>query len=400
MSRILIISPVPTHPTSAGNRARILTFAQTLMESGHTVFFMHLAPKGPDSNEARTFWKDAYYHVPYEAPSVKKFRRLLNALRRRVGFRRLTRLGIDDWYDPKLESSVSDCVNKKSIDTVVVEYVYLSRILLSLPKGILKVLDTHDVFANRDERYLANGLEPTWFSCSASQEAKGLNRADLVIAIQDLEAEYFKKACSRPVVTIGHPVTLIESEPALIVPGRILLIGSSNPINVASASWFISEVLPDVLKNCAQAELVICGNLCNELDQAKGVELRGRVDELAPIYATAQVVVNPTLFGTGLKIKSIEAMGYQRPLVTTECGAEGLKPKGLQGMLVARNKQEFSRNIISLLNDPESALEIGKRGYEFARQFNARIKQEITATFPWHAEESLRSAQRLGNTQP
>ena len=50
----------------------------------------------------------------------------------------------------------------------------------------------------------------------------------------------------------------------------------------------------------------------------------GRVDDLAELYRSARVVINPVLAGTGLKIKTVEALSRLRPIVTWPTGVEGL----------------------------------------------------------------------------
>ena len=65
------------------------------------------------------------------------------------------------------------------------------------------------------------------------------------------------------------------------------------------------------------AELAIAGSICEALSGHKDVVLMGMLDDLSTAYESAAIVVNPMQFGTGLKIKSLEAMSYSKPLVTT-----------------------------------------------------------------------------------
>jgi hypothetical protein len=52
----------------------------------------------------------------------------------------------------------------------------------------------------------------------------------------------------------------------------------------------------------------------------------GHVKDLGDCYARARVVVNPAAAGTGLKVKTVEALAHLRPIVAWPNGVDGLPP--------------------------------------------------------------------------
>ena len=48
------------------------------------------------------------------------------------------------------------------------------------------------------------------------------------------------------------------------------------------------------------------------------------VDNIVEFYKQGNIVVNPTLKGTGLKIKTIEAISYGKLVITSKHSSEGL----------------------------------------------------------------------------
>jgi glycosyltransferase involved in cell wall biosynthesis len=78
------------------------------------------------------------------------------------------------------------------------------------------------------------------------------------------------------------------------------------------------------------------------------------------------IVVNPVLYGAGLKIKTVEAFGYGLPLVTTEEGARGLPPEGRDACLIAANEDDFAACIATLASDLEMRRILGRAGSSFA----------------------------------
>ena len=65
--------------------------------------------------------------------------------------------------------------------------------------------------------------------------------------------------------------------------------------------------------------------LSNVITDQDGLVKLAEMQDMKPAYDSATLIVNPVLFGTGLKVKSIEALGYSKPLDTTSVGAEGLE---------------------------------------------------------------------------
>ena len=61
--KVLIVSPISTHPVSSGNRIRILRMAEVLGELGHEVHFLLL--KGTDDQvaAAEAYWGSRFHRI-------------------------------------------------------------------------------------------------------------------------------------------------------------------------------------------------------------------------------------------------------------------------------------------------------------------------------------------------
>src|SRR5690606_19927881 len=123
---------------------------------------------------------DRFIGVPYLRPPAR-LRRLARRVLKAAGSAHQYRFGIDEWYDPAIDRHARAFLSGVRPDAVMVEYVYLSKVLECFPDTVHKLLDTHDVFTDRHRRYLANGERPQWFSTSAREEARALGRAHTVI---------------------------------------------------------------------------------------------------------------------------------------------------------------------------------------------------------------------------
>ncbi|MEM7100797.1 MAG: glycosyltransferase [Pseudomonadota bacterium] len=370
MSNILIISPVPIHPNTAGNRARISTLVENLEELGHTVWFLHIEQETADVEAAANYWGERLVRVPYSKPKMPGWLGFLKRQAAKLGLGFGFNLPIDAWYDPKIDAYVDKTLASREFAAVFVEYVFFSKALERVARHVPRILDTHDVFANRYQFYQQQGMAPTWFSCTKSAEAKALNRASTVVAIQHNEATHFRNLSDTPVVTVGHSIPLNPQSWDRVVPKRLLMVGSANQINLQGLEWFVQKVLPIIRAQHPSTILAVAGSIGQNLAASDALEILGRVDDLGDTYAQAQIVINPMQFGTGLKIKSIEALAYRRPLVTTATGAEGLENGIGNGICLGETPQGFADHTNRLLGDIQACEVVADQGHQFLDELN------------------------------
>lgn len=67
-----------------------------------------------------------------------------------------------------------------------------------------------------------------------------------------------------------------------------------------------------------------------------------------------------------MRIKLAEALAAGRPVVTTTKGMEGMALTPGKHVLVADDEASFSHALLSLFEDPDKALSLGRAGREWA----------------------------------
>jgi glycosyltransferase involved in cell wall biosynthesis len=148
-------------------------------------------------------------------------------------------------------------------------------------------------------------------------------------------------------------------------------VGSQNSINVVAYRYFIEHVFPLLWKQLPQVNLLLAGRICEVVENHAGVVKLGPLDDLREAYALADVVVNPSQFGTGMNIKSIEALGYGMPLVTSHSGARGMDATEA-GFLVAESPQSFADAVARICCDPELGRALSRQALRYATDWNQR----------------------------
>ncbi len=382
--KLLIVSPTPTHPSCAGNRARILSMVEALAAMGLEIHFVHLARDPADEEAMAAYWGERYTKVKYAWPPKTPDANwsALGRVGRRL--RAWTTLGtyspynwdLDAWYNDTLDAHVQELHAKEHFDVVLAEYVFFSRSLLNFGGGVLKLIDTHDVFSNRFQQFLDNNETPVFFSTSPRNEGRGLDRADAVLAIQEREAEYFRTITRAQVINVGHLLPVRETQKATC-GANVLFLGSPNSVNVHGAQFFLDDVLPELRKAIPHARLLLAGRVCEKVPDAEGCVKLGELPDLFEAYDQADVVVNPRKFGTGLSIKSIEALAYGKPLVATRPGCSGMEDGIGTAFLLAEDAEQFAQAVARILQDPALYASLSEAGVAYARRHNAHNLAEL-----------------------
>ncbi|KQP11082.1 hypothetical protein ASF28_08490 [Methylobacterium sp. Leaf99] len=321
---ILVVAPMPAFPTSAGNRRRLVTTCESLTRGG---FAVDLAYFAHEDQIYRRFGQ----HPPTDAAAMAEGFQRTFRIEPKAAIPLKTRahhFGLDDWCPDEVGDFVAwYCAAHPETRAVLVNYVFLSRCLQAVPPGILTLIDTHDRFADRQAQYRPFRAEPNFFYTDAAGEAAGLDRADLVLAIQAEEAAHFAKATRARVHLLPPHFPARRPFRARRRLARIGFIGHGNDPNLFSIGRFAEAWSADWAPG--NPTLVIAGEICTGLGKAPrpGVEFAGYVERLEDFYDGVDLVVAPMLMGSGLKMKVAEALSFGMPVIGTGIGFEGFSPR-------------------------------------------------------------------------
>jgi polysaccharide biosynthesis protein PslH len=141
--------------------------------------------------------------------------------------------------------------------------------------------------------------------------------------------------------------------------------------NADAVEWFARDVLPRIRSVRPDAELVAVGQRPGprlwRRHGRDGITITGAVDDVRPFLARASVVVAPLRFGSGTRVKLLEAMACARPIVATTLAAEGLAVRDGRELLLADGPEPFARAVLALLADPARARRLGRAGHALVR---------------------------------
>ena len=230
------------------------------------------------------------------------------------------------------------------------------------------VLDTIDVQARQFD--LIN--EASWtlpprvrFEAMLRQELEAMRPAAALLHLNLEEMAFFAEQLPQGRHHLLYPaVRAMAGEPA---GSDILIVASNNTANVNSLVWFLREVLPAA----GHPSVRIAGNVDRGVRDKDGAlferhrdSFLGRVDDLAKVYGRAKTILLPTIEGTGLSIKAVEALSTGLPLIASPLAFRGtsLAAAGLRNVVIAQDAPEFANALRAAASRPapESTAELAE----------------------------------------
>lgn len=250
---------------------------------------------------------------------------------------------------------------------IIFEYLWLYFLLPEVPARTLTLLDAHDLMFARAEAFRNFGREH-YLQIDQATELAVYDRFDKVIMIQDQERDFAVRRLGRDrVVLAPHPAVLNRVQPRQEA-ARLGFLAGGGMMNRDGLTWFLNLVWP--LLTDRKLTLDVYGTICQAIEPPNipGVRLAGPVADPGQAYAQMDIAVNPVLYGAGLKIKNVEALGRGLPLVTTSVGAAGLGPADGQAFVAADDPTAFAAAIERLVDDREYRLTMAEKAYRLAEE--------------------------------
>lgn len=373
MKRLLFLTPHLPYPPVSGATLKSWRMVQHLAARHELHLFTLL--KGDDARheaELRAQVALAGYH----SERVQRPRSALNLLR---SYRAGVPLNLYRNQAPAFASAAAEAA--RAAEVIVVDHYVMFQYVPEDVKARV-VLHQHNAeyilwrrmsrFAGSWPHRLAARMESGRIR---RYEAAICRRADLVLAapndIEQLAALGVPRDRFRPTLHLGDEALRQEPDPVFVrTDPMVLSVGTLTwEPNIDGLCWFLARVWPAVRRRQPAARLVIAGRdpdpRVRRAAAQPGVELAGFVEDLRPLYARARVFVCPLRFGSGVKVKVINALYRGLPVVTSPCGAEGL---GVDDVVrVAETAEQWRHALGQLLDDEAAWTNLARAGRAAAR---------------------------------
>lgn len=375
--KVLIIYPTLTHPVNAGNKQWALSQAKKLIQLGCDVYMLCINAPGLKETkedvrkgleETKRFWGDhvfvynagIVYRVKYTF--MKHLRAIFNN-----GY-----YNCDDLYPQRLDIFVNKINKTQLFDVCIVNYYWLSKVLtkISIPT---KVINTHDIFSFRDQ---VTHTKKAWMCTMPNEEAKALQRSDIILALQDEEAVFFSHLAPNSKVKVVYCPYEVHNTP-LVGQHNLLMLASANELNIKGLEWFVEDVFPLIIAVYPDVKLILGGYICKAISNMikhPNIVFIGSVQDPMELYTMGDVAINPVYDGTGLKIKTFEALSYGKIAMTHPHSVIGVYKKEESGIFYSENPKEWVNFLGGIWDDYDKIQSLKQHSIEYINNMNSFIE--------------------------
>ena len=171
----------------------------------------------------------------------------------------------------------------------------------------------------------------------------------------------------------------------------LLFVGQWHSANLAAMKWFFDQVWPLIADRRYNIKIVgpIGSTVKKELPQMHDTfrsYFVGEVTDLVPYYRAARCVIAPMVSGSGISIKTIEALALGKPFVGTSKAYRGIPMDRIEqaGLHAYDTPQAFADAIVYALSNEQRVAAAGRAAYDhlFSKQaaFSSRDEAFRIAT--------------------
>lgn len=268
--------------------------------------------------------------------------------------------GIPPRYGSRFKNSIltnfQEIIASGDYQQIYYEFSQCASYHVALPDKIHSVLSIHDVQIQVSLR--AKALEAFLFSwltyCFEKRLFMSLNK---LIVLCDKDKKLIEGLYQHADISIRPPplsdfVAHVKRTSATIKTHTILFWGALARPENEEAAWFLAKTLfPEIKKQFPDSKLYLVGSNPSPRIlkiSSESIIVTGFVDDPTPFFMLAHIGVVPLTRGAGIKLKTLEMLACNIPVITTEIGAEGISENPL---LIVDSLDNFLGKIVGLFNN-------------------------------------------------
>ncbi|MBN2500159.1 MAG: glycosyltransferase [Anaerolineales bacterium] len=280
-----------------------------------------------------------------------------------------------DTYSPQVDVAVRHLAQKHPYDVVVASQIDMALYGLLVPDAVkifeeIEITTIYDRYSKQTGKLARFRAGLTWRKLSHFIDyLLGQYQASTVVS--ENEAELV-----RSVLTKDHPIAVIPNgfevdkhigQSVTKEPFSMIYSGAlSYSANFDAVAYFLAEIFPLIRREYPQAKLYVTGKLdgvpVEQLPQQDGVEFTGYVEDIQSKVAESMVCVVPLRVGGGTRLKVLEALALETPIVSTTKGVEGLEASDGKEVLISDDPQGFAHAVGRLFDDRELYEKLARNG--------------------------------------
>jgi glycosyltransferase involved in cell wall biosynthesis len=132
--------------------------------------------------------------------------------------------------------------------------------------------------------------------------------------------------------------------------------------NRDAANTIMSEICPKTRKLDPRSVFVFTGRRTDKLKvpPGRGIAVLGVVENVVDYINAASICIAPLRFGSGTRLKILEWMACERPIIASKKAAEGLDVEDGRNIIIEDDFSKYPELIAKLNSNPELCESLGR----------------------------------------
>lgn len=279
---------------------------------------------------------------------------------------------------------LKEILQSETFDFILFEGLFLSPYLqtvrtFSKAKCILRAHNVEWLIWKRLAKATKNPLKKTYLYFLSDRlkhyENIAINKFDAIIAISQPDKNLFlRDGCNIPieVAPTGMNTAKYKNIEQMDADSLSLFhLGSMDWLpNIEAVDWLLKDIWPLIQQKSNKVHLFLAGKNMNPKYfsiKLKNLIVAGEIKDALKFMENKQIMVVPLLSGGGIRIKILEGLAAGKVIVSTSTGAEGINYTDKKNILIADTPEDFTKTILSLLNNPNLLNNIAREAQILAR---------------------------------
>ncbi len=366
---VMVDEELPYPPTS-GKRIRTLNLTRRLARRHHITYVCHRNGDAQEARQAAIYLAEqgiAPVVVDHTVPGKSGpgfYFRLAANLVSSLPFSVATHMSA------AMKKALTELAATQPIDLWHCEWTPYAHALRHF-HGRPRLIMAHNLESMIWQRYYQTEQNPfkRWYIKQQWKKFQCFERrvfaeANQVVTVSDQDAERVTTDFhgARPeVVENGVDTTFFRPMGEEREPSHILFLGSLDwRPNLDAVNLLLNDIFPAVRAAEPTAHLSLVGRhppdwLAQDVQDRPGVSLHGDVTDVRPFLARCGQLAVPLRIGGGSRLKILEALACETPVVSTRIGAEGLHLENGRHLDVVERVEDMAGALVRCIRNPAAA---------------------------------------------
>lgn len=292
-------------------------------------------------------------------------------------------------------SNLQEIKFNKYYDVVLLESEYVGYVLknksLKYKHKVIRVHNDESLYFKNLKGSTNNYLKKFYYALEAKKFSKFsyeiFNSMDRLWFISSDEKNLKEQQIGKQNTIHLPPPINQEYKTRELDNNNILFIGSLfMENNIEAVNWYLNNVHAQISDRIKDYKFIICGStgvyseefFIKKFSNFNNVALHLNLESLENVYSSVSLFVNPMKHGSGVKLKSINALVNGIPLVATTIGSEGMDFVDNKMFFLANTPSEFTEKVIeALLKSDKQASVTNAQEYLKSINYLDVLKKEL-----------------------